>query len=243
MRAKQLMDVGFPGRIYSFYARYHRSGYISPARPSSWRLRRDVSGGGSLYDLGAHVLDLIRWLLGDVAEVNATLETLVRERPVRPGAMETAPVDVDDLALLQLRLERDGAYGMAEFSRMGTGAVNDLRVEIYGELGAIKLSLEDPDWLEIYDAHTSDRPLGGTRGFTRVETVQRFDGAVSPDWTQPMGFVRSHAESQYRFLRSIWNGAAPDPDLHDGVAVQRLLAAAELSSAERRWVFSRESHE
>jgi predicted dehydrogenase len=243
MRARQLMDEGFPGRIYSFYARYHRSGYISPSRPSSWRLRRDVSGGGSLYDLGAHVLDLIRWLLGDVAEINATLETLVRERPVKAGATETAPVDVDDLALLQMRLLRDGALGTAEFSRMGTGAVNDLRLEIFGELGAIKLSLEEPDWLEIYDARTPDRPLGGARGFTRVETVQRFDGAVSPDWTMPMGFVRSHAECQYRFLRAVWDGSAPSPDLHDGVAVQRLLAAAELSSAEKRWVSGNELHE
>ncbi len=35
----------------------------------------------------------------------------------------------------------------------------------------------------------------------------------------------------------------PCPDLHDGVAVQRLLTAAELSSAEGRWVFSHELHE
>jgi predicted dehydrogenase len=123
---------------------------------------------------------------------------------------------------------------------MGTGAVNDLRLEIFGELGAIRLSLEDPDWLEVYDARASDRPLGGARGFTRVETVQRFEGAVSPDWTMPMGFVRSHAECQYRFLRAVWDGSAPSPDLHDGVAIQRLLAAAELSSVERRWVSSTE---
>ncbi len=82
-------------------------------------------------------------------------------------------MDVDDLALLQMRLARGGALGLAEFSRMGTGAVNDLRLEIYGEQGAIKLSLEDPDWLEVYDARVPDRPLGGARGFTRCR-----DGAA-----------------------------------------------------------------
>jgi predicted dehydrogenase len=52
----------------SFYARYHR--------PASRRLAVELaaparmSGGGSLYDLGAYVLDLIHYLLGDVAEVN-----------------------------------------------------------------------------------------------------------------------------------------------------------------------------
>lgn len=242
-RAKQLLDEGFTGRIYSFYARYHRSGYISPDRPFSWRLDRDVSGGGALFDLGAHALDLILYLLGDVVAVNASLETLVKERPIRAGASERVPVKVDDLAQVQMRIDRDDAAGFAEFSRMGTGAANDLRLEVYGEHGAIKLALEEPDWLWAYDARTSGRPLGGMRGFTRIETVQRFDGAVSPDWTMPMGFVRSHAECQYQFLRALWDDRRPEPDLRAGLAVQRILAGSELSSAERRWVLGNELHE
>ena len=82
----------------------------------------------------------------------------------------------------------------------------------------------------------ADQPLGGMRGFKRVETGQRFEGQVMPDWTMPMNFVRSHAECQYQFLKSIWEDRPPQPDLADGLYVQRLMAAAELSSADRRWV-------
>jgi predicted dehydrogenase len=51
-----------------------------------------------------------------------------------------------------------------------------------------------------------------------------------------MGFVRAHAECQVRFLRSIVEDRAPRPDLHDGVIVQRIMAAAQRAAAESRWV-------
>ncbi len=234
-RARQLLDAGFVGRVFSFYGCYRRSSYISADKPLSWKLRRETSGGGALFDLGSHVLDLIAYLLGDVAEVSATLQTLIPERPVAAGAAERAAVDVDDFALVQLRLA-DGALGLVEVSRMATGAVNDLRLEIFGESGALRASMEDPDTLAIYDVRDPEQPLGGLRGVKRLETLQRFAGQVAPDWTQPMGFVRSHAECQYQFLRAIWEDRRPRPDLHGGLYVQRLLAAAERAAAESRWV-------
>jgi len=235
IRARQLMSAGFTGRVFSFHLRYHRSSYIAPERPLSWRLSREAAGGGALFDLGSHALDLVHFLLGDVNEVNATLETLIPERPIAPGSTAKALVDVDDLDLLQLRMV-DGTLGVVEVSRMGTGATNDLQIEIFGELGALRLSASEPDWLYVYDARDADQPLGGMRGFKRVETGQHFDGQVMPDWTMPMNFVRSHAECQYQFLKSIWEDRPPRPDLVDGLYVQRLMAAAELSSAGRRWV-------
>jgi predicted dehydrogenase len=234
-RARQLMDAGFAGRIFSFYGCYRRSSYISPDKPISWKLRRETSGGGALVDLGSHVFDLVGYLLGEVVEVQATLQTLIPQRPIAPGAVERVSVDVDDLALVQVRLA-DGALGLVEVSRMATGATNDLRLEIFGESGALRVSMEDPDWLYVHDARDSEKPLGGMRGTKRLETLQRFEGQVSPDWTQPMGFVRSHAECQYQFLTSIWEDRQPRPDLHDGVSIQRVLAAAERSASEARWV-------
>ena len=235
IRARQLMSAGFTGRVFSFHTRYHRSSYIAPAKPLSWRLSRAAAGGGALFDLGSHALDLVHFLLGEVSEVNATLETLIPERPTALGSATKAPVDVDDLDFLQLRMV-DGTLGVVEVSRMGTGATNDLQIEIFGELGALRLSASEPDWLYVYDARDADQPLGGMRGFKRVETGQRFDGQVMPDWTMPMNFVRSHAECQYQFLKAIWEDRPTQPDLVDGLYVQRLMAAAELSSAGRRWV-------
>ena len=59
-RAKQLVDDGFLGRVFSFRGRYYRSSYIDAAKPMSWRLDKEASGGGAMHDLGSHVLDLGR---------------------------------------------------------------------------------------------------------------------------------------------------------------------------------------
>jgi predicted dehydrogenase len=238
-RARQLIEDGFLGRLFSFRGRYYRSSYISADKPLSWRLKKDVSGGGALFDLGSHVLDLVQFLLGDVASVQAILDTLIRERPVAAGASETGPVDVDDIALMHLRLA-DDTLGLVEISRMGTGATNDLQIEIFGDKGAIRFDAADPSWLEVYDVRDDGQPLGGMRGFRKIETVQRYDGAKSPDWSMAAGFVRSHAECQYQFLKAVSDDLTPSPTLADGLHVQEIMAAAELSSAEKRWVTTAE---
>ncbi len=234
-RAKQLLDDGFVGRVFSFNGRYHRSSYISREKPMSWRLQREVTGGGALFDLGAHILDLLYHLLGDFAAVNGTLETLIKQRPVAAGSAETAPVAVDDIALLQARLA-DGALGTVEASRMGTGATNDLSFEIFGDKGAIRWHLSEPAWLQVYDARSSDSPLGGQRGFQRIEAASRYPGQRAPDWTMTPDFMRAHAECQYQFIRSIWDDKPPSPSLAEGLHIQRIMDAAERSSAQGSWV-------
>ena len=234
-RAKQLMDAGFVGRVFSFRGRYFRSSYIDPQKPLSWRLRKDISGGGALFDLGSHILDILYFLLGDFDRVQATLDTLIKERPVAKGAVEKGAVDVDDIALMQLRMA-NGTLGNVEISRMGTGVTNDMQFEIYGDQGAIRFRSEDPSWLEVYDVRDPGQPLGGMRGFRKLETVQHYDGAKSPDWSMSPNFVRTHAECQYQFLKAIVDGRPGSPTLSDGLKVQEVMAAAERSSAEGRWV-------
>jgi len=233
MRAKQLIDEGFVGRVFSFHARYFRASYIDANRPMSWRLRKASAGGGVLIDSGAHVVDFVQWLMGDVAEVRAVIDTPYRERPIDKGATERAPVDVEDMAFLQLRLA-DGALGTLESSRMATGATNDVWFEVRGERGAMRFTLEEPNWLYVYDTRSPDK----TRGFVRVETVAKYDGALAPDWTQPVGIARTHTECQYRFLKSIWSNE-PQPMLpliEDGVRVQAIVEAAYQSAEIDQWV-------
>lgn len=239
-RARQLVEEGFLGRIFSFRGRYYRSSYIDPLKPLTWRLQKEVSGGGALFDLGSHILDLVYYLLGDFGSVQAILDTLIKERPIAAGATEKAVVDVDDIALLHLRMAT-GALGLVEISRLGTGATNDMQIEIFGEKGALRFKAEEPSWLEVYDTRDADQPLGGLRGFRKVETVQRHQGQKSPDWTMPPGFVRAHAECQYQFLKAISEERPAAPTLADGLKVQEAMAAALLSSANGRWVMIEET--
>ena len=239
LRAQQLVASGFLGRVFSFCGRYYRSSYIDPQKPLSWRQQKAIAGGGALFDIGSHILDLLYALLGEFASVQAAMETLIRERTVAAGSTETAAVDVDDLALLHLRT-RDGVLGLVEVSRMGTGATNDLSFEIFGELGAIRFSAVDPNWLEVYDVRDADKPIGGMRGFRKVETVSRYEGQKAPDWSMTPDFVRAHAECQYQFLRAVAEGRPASPSVVDGLHIQAVMAAAERAAAEGRWVEVRE---
>lgn len=235
LRAKQLVDEGFLGRLFSFRGRYYRSSYIDPAKPLSWRLQKATSGGGALFDLGSHILDLLYMLLGDFHSVQAALETLIKERPIGPGADETGPVDVDDIALLHVRTA-GGALGLVEISRMGTGCTNDLEFELFGDQGSLRWSVTDPGFLYVYDARQPEQPLGGLRGFTRVEAVGRYPGQKAPDWSMAPGFVRAHAECQWQFIRAVTEGRAAAPTLADGLHVQAVMEAAERSSELGGWV-------
>ena len=235
LRAQQLMQEGFLGRVFSFRGRYYRSSYIDPQKPLTWRQRKAVAGGGALFDIGSHILDLLYSLLGPYEAVQATLDTLIPQRPVAAGAAELAPVDVDDIALLHLRTA-SGVLGLVEVSRMGTGLTNDLQFEIFGEHGALRFSAVDPGWLEVYDVREPEKPIGGMRGFRKLETVQRYPAQKAPDWSMAPDFVRTHAECQYQFISAVAEGRPASPNLADGLHIQAVMAAAELSSAGSGWV-------
>jgi predicted dehydrogenase len=238
-RARQLVEAGFVGRVFSFRGRYYRASYISSEKPLSWRLRQEFAGSGALFDIGSHILDTLYYLLGDFGSVQATLDTLIKERPIAPGATEKGPVDVDDIALMHLRMA-DDTLGLVEISRMGTGVTNDLQFEIFGDQGAIRFRSEEPSWLEVYDVRDPGQPLGGMRGFRKLETVQRHEGQQSPDWSMPPGFIRSHAECQYQFLKAVSEDTEPAPTLSDGLKVQEIMEAAIQSSVKKRWVATNE---
>jgi predicted dehydrogenase len=163
------------------------------------------------------------------------MDTLIRRRPSGPGAGDMQDVDVDDIAFLHLRTT-EGVLGLVEVSRMGTGLTNDLQFEIFGEQGALRFSAVDPGWLEVYDVRDADKPLGGTRGFRKVETVQRYPQQKAPDWSMAPDFVRTHAECQYQFLCAVAEGRPASPTLADGLHIQAVMAAAEQSSANGGWV-------
>jgi predicted dehydrogenase len=234
-RARQLIADGFLGRVFSFRGCFYRSSYINPDKPMSWRLRKDIAGGGALFDLGSHLLDLIYYLLGDFRTVQATMETLIKERPVSPGADERRKVDVDDLAFMQVRMS-SGAIGTVEVSRMGTGTTNDLAIEIYGEKGALRFSADEPSWLRVFDARDPDQPQGGLSGFRKVQTVGRYAGQKVPDWSMAPGFISTFVEAQYSFLKAVSDDGPTLPSLADGLRVQEVMEAAERSTIEQRWI-------
>jgi predicted dehydrogenase len=219
--AQKMIADGALGAIYHFHFDYLHSGYQNPNRPMSWRLRHAQSGGGALVDLGSHIIDLARHLLGEFAELDATTKTYVTERPVAANSSKREPVDVDDAAWLQAKMQ-SGAQGTLFVTRFATGAVDDMNVHIYGERGALKFSLQDGNVLNYFDAQAKS----ATQGWTRIQTGTQYEGAAVPPPRSILGWNRTHTENIYQVLRSLAHNQHIAPDVTDGLRVHQLIDKA-----------------
>lgn len=236
MRAKQLIEDGFLGNVFSFRGLYLHSGYIDPSRSLNWRLDKKKAGGGALFDLGSHILDLLRYLLGEYRAVFVTTSTFIKERPLPNDPTRKVKVEVDDIAFLQIKME-SGTVGTVEVSRLATGSNDELRIEIHGSKGTICFNLMDPNWLSIYDTRDPGEPIGGYRGFKKIETVQRYPEPSSlPGPKFSIGWMRYHIASQYDFIKRVVEGRKGSPSFYDGYKVQEVMEAAQISAKEKRWV-------
>ena len=231
-RAKQLIDEGFLGDLVSFRAMFLHSGSVDPAAPLKWKLQGSA-GGGVLRDLGSHLLDFVDWLVGPITELRAETRILHATRPDGRGG--TARVDAEDQVLFMARMA-GGAMGVMEASKIATGTEDDLRVELHGTRGAIRLDLMHPDFVEVFSLADPGQPLGGSRGWKRVPAMNRYPspgGLPNPRITT--GWLRSHVHCQYTFLKAIAEGRQPDPSLERGIGVQRLMDCAERSAKSGAW--------
>lgn len=219
MRAKQLIEEGRIGRVMQFEARYLHSGSVDPNRPIGWKQQMQ---GGVLLDMGSHALDLIVWLLGEPARGVCRTRVLYPERPTKDGGVERALSEDHVLMILEMP---DGALGTVEASKIATGANDDLTFEIRGERGALRWNSMDPNYLDFYDATAPGEPIGGLRGFTRIETVARYPapgGAFLPP-KNTIGWERGHMHCYFTFLDAIARGVPADNTIADGARLQALM--------------------
>ncbi len=236
MRAKQLMDEGFVGEPVCFRAAFLHSGSIDPGKPLEWKLNAD-NGGGVLNDLAVHIVDLMQFLLGNFDSVMCTSRILFPERPVSEGSDEKVPVNAEDHACLTLKND-SGLLGTIEASKVATGAQDELRFEIHGTEGAMAFNLMDPNWLKIYDLNAEPEPIGGKRGFTAVECLQRYPapGGSFPSSKTSIGWVRSHVACLYNFMSAVHEERPTEPGLHTGIELTRFLDAARESETQGAFV-------
>ncbi len=236
MRAKQLVEEGFLGPIFHYRASYLHSSNIDANKPIQWKSDRSRGGGGAFFDMGVHLCDLMCHLLGDLESVHALGRTFIKERPSPTGG-HMVPVDTDDATMMLLR-HKSGVAGVMDVSKVACGTCDELRFEIHGQHGAIRFNMMDPNWLEVFDARDSATPLGGQRGFKKVQCVQQYPkpGGSFPNPKFSVGLLRGHVHSVYTLLENIALDGAPSPSILDGIRMQQVLAAVYESAEKGNWV-------
>jgi len=180
--AKNLIMDGKLGKIYHFRARYLQEWIMDPNFPMVWRLKKSLSGSGALGDLGAHIIDLGRFLCGEFKSVMSVTRTFIDER-YDEVSKKREKVDVDDAFASVVEFENN-AIGTIEASRFAAGRKNYNSIEINGEKGSIWWDVENMNNLHVYWA---DEKPSDTRGFHNVSVTESFHPYYDKWW--PHGHI------------------------------------------------------
>jgi predicted dehydrogenase len=215
---KRLVAAGAIGKVIGGEGRYaagRLNRYIEGN--SSWMLEKARSGGGPLFNLGVHWIDLFRWILQDeVAEVSG--------RNVKIDSR----FDIEDNCQAHLQFGRgpvvalDISYTVPDSFPNG----RDLYVSLRGTRGVIS-------WAPAYEGETdvlhlcSDDPsLSGApvrRIEFHLEAVRGYSGYMGRE------YVRTFAEA-------VLGGGEPPVTGEDGVAALRVVEAIYRAAGGKRWV-------
>jgi predicted dehydrogenase len=209
--ARELIDAGELGELVHFRGRYLQDWGADPSL-DTWRFHADEAGSGALGDLAAHVIDLARFLAGDIASVSAVVKTFV------PGRQ------VDDAVEAAVEFA-GGAVGTLEATRLALGRRNALQWEINGTKASLAFDLERFNELQLYRAD-GDRAAG-------FKTVLVTD-ADHPFWEHwwPPGHIIGWAETFVHELHHLLAAIANDGDVAPyGATFEDGYRAAEVCDA------------
>ncbi len=237
---KRFIEDGTLGKIYHFRATYLQDWIMDPAFPLVWRLDKKVAGSGALGDLGAHIIDLARYLVGEVTEVSALTETFIKARPKLEsvggglGAKQgkaTGKVTVDDCALFLGRF-KGGAVGTFEATRFAGGRKNYNRFEINGSGGSVVFNLERLNELEYFNrSDSADRQ--GFRTIICNEGTHPY-----PVWWPSghiIGYEHTFTNTVADLLVAMHERKPFKPDFNDGVRNNAVLDAVERAAKSKKW--------
>jgi predicted dehydrogenase len=230
--ARDLIEAGEIGEIVHYRGRFLHDYGLDPDMPITWRLQRARSGGGSGADIGSHVIDMARYLVGEIDGVFARSRTHFGHRPVagRPG--ETAPVDVDEITDMLVEFE-SGITGSLQTSWLAGGHKMDIAFAVHGTKGSVEYSSEQPTEIRLYRA-TDPAPRSGFAAVP-IGPVHPGGELFWPVAGMAIGFGEAFVIAVRDVLRSIAAGTAASPSFLDGLRASEVVAAAQRSAEGRTW--------
>lgn len=185
-----------------------------PEIEGAWRQDPQRGGGGALPDLGAHCIDLLRMLLGEVRSVCAFADTITFSYPV------------DDIAALLLKFD-SGAQGIVDVSFNVPDAAAHNILEVYGTKGGV-----------IAD-HTIGQEPGGNMVAYLSDQSAGYDAAQARSGAEVARKIEAPPVNLYRaevehLLDCIENDVEPLNSGAEATRVQEIIEAAYESSRSGR---------
>ena len=192
--AREMIDAGELGEIRHFRGRYLQD-WADDATLDTWRFHPDEAGSGALGDIGTHVIDLGRFLNGEITSVSGLVKTFV------PGR------SVDDALEAAVEFE-NGSVGTIEGTRLALGRRNAFQWEINGSKGSLAFDMERLNELQVFRAD-GDR----ARGFKTV-LVSETNHPFWEHWWPPghiIGWGDTFVHELHHMLKAIADGTDVAP--------------------------------
>ncbi len=223
--AKRLVEGGLLGRPLQVNASYVTNSHLRPGKKGGWRMQREVAGTGVLADIGSHIVDMVRWWVGDFRRVSAQWLNVT---PERDGMITDADEQVSFLAQLDC-----GAQAVVQACKLAAGRGNLQRIELYGTSGGL-----------VWEADPGIEPTWeGRLWVARPEETRLTPVALPPELSRGLDRADGQANrlEAYRrltdpFFAAVRQGGRCTPDFRDGAAVQAVLDAVAASAEQGRWV-------
>lgn len=243
--AKKIISEKKIGKILNFRGTYLQDWPADPNGPLSWRFQKEISGSGTLGDIGTHVIDFARYLVGEISSVNSIAKTYVETRPVQQSDNDTmdirvgnsdaerAKVDVDDEIITMLKFS-NGAVGSIEATRNGYGRNNYLTFEIHGTEGSICFNYERRDELKVMFANMPSE----TRGFQTIYTgpAHPYGEGLWPIPGLGIGYGETKIIECFDFFTAIKENQQPSPNFEDGYIIAKIADSIIESSNKGEWI-------
>jgi len=236
--AKQLIGDGSIGKVIEFRAVYLQDWIMDPSFPLVWRLRKSIAGSGVLGDLGTHIIDLGRFLVGDIDSTVGMTKTFIQERPLPKngsGEAKTGKVDVDDAFIALLKF-KSGVVGSVEASRFCAGRKNFQRIEIHGTEGSLSFNLERLNELDYYSSKDEQEK----RGFRTISATEPVHAYVK-NWWPPghvLGWEHPMVHEMYHFFTAVAEDKMIEPwgaTFYDGLMADKVTDAISRSISTGKW--------
>lgn len=205
--AKDILSKGKIGKIINVNVEYLKDSAFFNGRRLEWRFVKKYAGSGVLGDLGVHLIDMTRFLVGDFENVYA-MKNIVVDKRKKLDSEEIADVETDDIISFIAKL---GGSVIANFmvTRCAIGNKNTIKYEIYGTDGVIVFNLNNPQ--EITLCFATDRENATLE--TLAVPKEYFVGQEETFIETALGNVQENL-----------------PDINEGAACQRIVDALLKSS-------------
>jgi predicted dehydrogenase len=184
--ASQAIAKGYAGEIYHARASWTRTRGIPQG--TGWYTQKNHAGGGVLYDLGIHMLDLAWHLLGEPKPKSAT--AITHQRLAGP-ILSPHPVDVEETALALLTFEGNKSLELsASWAINQPPAQNGSVCRLYGDAGAIEVFT--PRGAVLYrdfkpTGECKEHLLKGPKTAHHAALARHFKGAIQGKHTPTPG--------------------------------------------------------